>query len=358
MIDNLNSGLDLSILDKINIPKLEGAIAPKDIDPIGDFPPLTFEEIPDEEPDPLEDQPEEAPLTPESPPSSEESLNRVWLEWATDRGLVDPIKPEEFEDSDEFILKSINKRIEKEVNQYKDTLPAPVKALIDNWEEGVPLEQLINVESRLTQYSSLTDEAIKENPELQKILIQHLLVSQEIEPEEIDKEIESYETANLLEAKALNAQKQLIKLEQRAKQSLLSQAQAENERKNQEYLEGINKFKQSVMEKKEIIPGIPLTEEHKKAIIDFTTKPVAKDERGQSINALKKMELEDPDFLVKLAYVAGVLKWDLSAIEQKANTQAVKKLKETVKTYKEESPLNKVDIKTVKAALRSIKRSF
>lgn len=365
MTEGMNNGLDLSILKDLNIPSIDTKSTPANEDgfvddtnmddlPVIDDPLNAPIQESEEDSSEEEVSEEELETEPAEEGSGDESVNKIWYEWAKERGLVDDSSDEEFEDSEEFLLKKFNARIEKDVEAYKDSLPPKIKELINHWEDNVPLEDLIAIESRQMEYASIKPEDIAENIELQKRLVSDWLYSQGFDESEIPSEIEKYEQAMLLEDRALTAQKKMAKFMEVQKGKLIEQAKYEQEQAKVRYEQSLKDFEKSVYDIKEIFPEVPLSEPQKKKIVELITKPVARTEDGRVINGLKKMELEDPNFLIKLAYMA-TLNWDITTITKKAAEAAPAKLRKSVKTY-QENKLAKVDLKAVKSALSSLKR--
>ena len=280
----------------------------------------------------------------------EESPVKVWAEFAAERGLIDLEENEEIGDSEEFLVEKFNKKVESVFNNYKESLPDSLKQLLNAYEKGIPLDNLLDIESRIMEYSSIDEEKLSENTDLQKNIIKEYLKFQDYTDDDIDNKIEKYEDNLLLESESKHAIKKLIKIEEREKENLVKEAEKAEQENMRVYNERVANFSKSIMEKEEIIPGISVTKEQKEAIIKMTTKPVAVLKNGMPVTALKKMEMEDPDFLSKLAYMA-LVNWDLSSIERKAATKEVRKIKEKINTYKD-SGLSKLDIGTIKKAVK------
>jgi hypothetical protein len=287
----------------------------------------------------------------------EDSPIKVWAEFCSERGLIDIEDGEEVGDSEEYLITKFNQKVDKVVKNYKENLPAPIKELLDAYEQGIPVDELMEREARIAEFSQIDKEKLAEDVSLQKELVKSYLRSQDYEEDEIQSKIEKYEDNLMLEGEAAFALKKLVKLEQQEKAYMVEQTKKAQEAQMKQYQERVDNFKKSVMDKEEIIAGIPLTKEQKEKIINMTTKPVSMLKDGTPVTALKKMELEDPDFLTKLAYVAGVLNWDLSTVERKAATKAARQVKAKVNTYKE-STLGKLDLSTIKKAVKINQQSL
>ncbi len=355
--------LDLSILDdsRLNIPTIDGKIKSEEVitdedqviaevDSIesigGDLVTEELESIPFEDNESIEEDEEET----QEDEVVEESAIKLWADFASERGLIDIEDGETIEDSEEYLIKKYNQKVEKAVDTYKNSLPEDLRTILEAYELGVPLTDYLEAESRISNYSSVDADKLKEDVKLQKDIMKAYLRAQEYEDSEIEAKIEKYEENLLLEDEAAHALKKLVKIEQRQKDQMLEEAKKQKANYEKQYEERLTTFKNNVMAKEEIIKGIPVTKEQREAIINLTTKAVAVTKDGSPITALKKMELEDPDFLIKLAYMAS-LNWDLSTIKRKATTQAVRTIKKGVDSDKP-SPLAKLDLNIIRKAVK------
>ncbi len=284
----------------------------------------------------------------------EDSPIKVWAQFAAERGLIDLEDGEDIGDSEDFLIEKFNKKVENVFKEYKKSLPETLQELIDAHEKGLSIEDLLESEARIMEYSSIDTDKLKENTELQKNILREFLKSQDFEDDEIERKIEKYEDNMLLEDESASALKKLIKYEEKYKAQALKEAEENTKKQKVEYEKRLKEYSDTVMGMEEIIPGIPTTKEQREAIVKLTTKPVAVLKNGMPISALKKMEMEDPNFMTKIAYIAGVLNWDLSSIERKATTKASRQVRKDVDTYAEggKSPLSKLDLKTIRKAIK------
>ena len=177
--DDALEGLDLSVLQNITVNPDEDAKKDKEkdespsifepqlkIQEVDEIPEDKKEEVKVEEVEPseevkeeikdepasetkTEDKEEPVSETTETSETEEETENafRIFAEMQRDKGLID-FKDEEFEENDEWLLSKISDTIEYKVNEYKDTIPSEIKYLLDNYEAGVPLGDLINMQNK------------------------------------------------------------------------------------------------------------------------------------------------------------------------------------------------------------------
>ena len=107
-----------------------------------------------------EDKEELVSETSETSEEEEEAENplRVFAEMQREKGLID-YKDDEFEDNEEWLLNKVSETVDYKVSEYKDTMPAEIRYLLENYEEGVPLTNLLNMQSQEQVYESITPEA-------------------------------------------------------------------------------------------------------------------------------------------------------------------------------------------------------
>lgn len=363
-------GLDMSILDKMNIPAIEqqappaqekatedtklpknvireeDLIAPdfKEVNSIADFTGGTVET-----PAPVVE--ESVPTEPEVVTPTE-SLNKVWSEWASEKGLIENFKPEEFEDSEEFIIRKFEEKVENTFNSWIEKLPPTLTELIKNYREGVPLDRLIDIESRITEYSGIKAEDLEKNEDLQKMLVADFLGKDDLfSDEEIEAQIQEYQDTALLFKQAQKVLPKLIQLEKAAKQNEIKQAQDAQKSAENRYNEWATSLKNKISSVEEVIPGYKLDDNSRKKIFDSLTKVVGRDKEGRPINAIAKHRIDDPNYDIKVAFISEILGFDLSSAERKAMTRTTQQVRQTSTPAVVDSKLGKVDIATIKRFL-------
>lgn len=308
-----------------------------------------------------EEEEEEEVIVPdeENEPVADDA-NKVWAEFAREKGFIE-FKDEEYDPTDtEFLTKKLEERdqrnLEVAITEYKEQLPKPIKELLDKYEENVPLMELIESRSRSQEYKNITAEDL-EDENVQNQILSVFFDSQELSAEEQRERKEKYEATGLKEEEARFALKSLVKMEAKYEEALTNQARVDAERNRVRVEENLKLFEKSIMDKKEIFAGIPLTDDHKKRLITTITKPIGTKD-GVPYNKLNKMQMDDPDFLLKLAYVADILNWDLKPLERKATTAATKQIKQTVKAYTDDKTDAKLarSIAVARKALKAFKQ--
>lgn len=347
-------GLDLSVLNKDNLsatPGLDIKIGKSidSIDSIGKEPveiPEEEEEESEEDETPEENEPskpqkktkklpaedeEDAEEEEESPlePSGDQSALRIWANLQRDKGLID-FTDEEYEDNEEFLLTKVQEKIENGIDEgieeYKNSLTPEGKEILEAIESGIPLNSLIERNAEIANYENIKERDILENESLQKSLIRNLYTIKGYSKELVEKKLQRFEDSGLLADEALDAKEELLEY---------SRQQKEEEKNNQikQQRDRIEKFESWKKETKEfldknseLVPGFKVSPKQKEVIYKGLTEF---DKDGK--NAFQKAIDSDPQFNMKVAYMALALNWDFSSFDKQAATKVAKGLKDALR---------------------------
>lgn len=241
----------------------------------------------------------------------------------------------DFDGTIDGLVSAVDKEILYGVESYKESLPPVIKELIDNYEEGVPLEDLIATKSREISYNNITEDKLEEDSNLQKEIIRQYLESTGLKENKIKKLIETYEDTDELfnEAKdALGEIKDILKKEQ---EYIKKEQEKERKIAEQRTKELLNTVETTINKTEEIVPGIKLNDKIKKEIYSSMTQPTGRDADGNPINKVMEIRAKDPiKFEMTLHYLAslGIFegKWD--KVISTAKTSSVKELEKLIKS--------------------------
>lgn len=248
----------------------------------------------------------------------------IFASMLAESGLIDYDESEEYDESK--LVEAVENKIVSEIEAYKESLPSVIKDLINNYEEGVPLKELLEKEKSIEEYKSIDIDSVEDDENLQKKLVRDLLSKTGFDKDEIEERINDYEDSGILEKEAKRALNKLITLEEKEKEEFIKAQKEEFRLREQRYNEYITNLKNTIEKSEEFIPGLKVTKEEKRKLIEGIFKT---DKNGK--NAIVKARENDPNFDLKVAYAALILNWDFSKIEQKATTKATKKLAEAIK---------------------------
>ena len=383
--DNILEGLDLSVLDSITSnPKAEekqpeaAGEETKTEDPGIFNPELKIQEV-DEIPEPKteeekpsteevkEDEPqaeaveedteEQVSETTEASETEQDTEDdgaalKVFAEIQRDSGLID-FKDDEFENSEEWLLDKVQETINNKVEEYKENMPEEIKYLLDNYEAGVNMYDLINMSAGEKSYENVTAESLKENGSLQKMLIKDLLSRSGWSDERITRKLERYEDTGVLYEEAEDALASLKDLQKTEKENMIKAQKEEQKQRIEAHEKWLGDLKDHIGKKEEILPGFKLSPKDKDNLYKGITKL---DKQGK--NEIMRMREKDPEFDLKIAYLATVLKWDFSAFERQSTTKSTRKLADAIKSTKKtgsrpsRGTSKNVDFDTMRKSLR------
>lgn len=288
----------------------------------------------------------------EAEPTDDISPIRAIAEWAGTKGIIE-FDAEKFEDSEDYLETKLNDVVNNKVQAYKEELPEVIHDLIKNYEEGVPLMELIDSKSREMEFSSISEKALEEDVDLQKEIIRQHLANQDYKEDAIEKKIKRFEDNVMLEDEAKEALDKLKAFEVKYQANLIKETAARKAQADREWKEQLQSIEKTIMTADEIIPGIKLTKEEKQKLYEGYIKFDAKRET-QLTKALKA----DPLANLKIAQFFLLLNGDVSNIKTKLKTEVTKEVKKTVNTYKEkDNPFSKVDLKKVARAMEQVKKA-
>ena len=375
--ENPLDGLDLSVLDNITPePKAEEKATEEKTEDPGIFnPELKIQEV-DEIPTKIEekDEPEveaateqeeevpqekveeEAPIsdTTEGKQEQEEDGQDplfVFASMQRDAGLID-FKDDEFEGSEDWLLSQVEKSVADKVSEYKESMPPEIRYLLDNYEEGVPLNNLIEMSSKEQTYDSLNEANVEKDASLQKALVKDLLTRSGWSQERIQKKIERYEDSGVLLEEAQDALASLKDIQKAEKENYVEQQKQEQKQRAEAHKQWLDDLNDHISKKEEILPGFKLSPKDKTNLYNGITKL---DKSGK--NEIMRMREKDPEFDLKIAYLATVLKWDFSAFERQSTTKSTRKLADAIKGTRKtgsrpsRGTSNSVDFDTMRKSL-------
>jgi len=277
----------------------------------------------------------------------EVSIIQGLSEWAKSKGLFD-YKEEEFEDSEDFLERKLVEKSKQFSEEWKSSLPPLVKEIIDNYQEGVPLDELVYSKSREIEYSGITDKELESKEDLQKKLISDWLYTQDYTEDEVTSKLKKLEDAMLLEDEAKTALRKLKTYEVKYQEQLKAQVAEAKQAEEKAFKEKVQSIQSEILSSEEIIKGIKLSKEERQKIADAYTKL---DSKGET--ALTKAIKSDPQAWYKITQFMVSLGGDLSKVEQKIKTDTTKQVKNSVNTYKETPGLNKL---TSPESLKAMKK--
>jgi len=379
--DDALEGLDLSVLSNITVKPEESDAKVEDkgeeensifqpqlkIQEVDELPEEEKEEVKvekseeddkavEDEAPTAEEKDSEEPVSEKEEESSDEEDEgdalRVFAELQREKGLID-YNDDEFEGNEEWLLAKVEDTVNSKVQDYKDSMPSEIKYLLDNYEDGVPLNNLLNMQSQEQVYESITLESVEKSEALQKNLVKDLLMKSGWSEERANKKIQRYEDAGVLYEEAEEALSSLVDVQKQQKEDYVVKQKEEQKQRIQAHEQWLGDLKDHITKKEEILPGFTLSVKDKDNLYKGITKL---DKNGE--NEIMRLRKKDPEFDLKIAYLATVLKWDFSAFERQSTTKSTRKLAAAIKSTKKtgsrpsRGTSNNVDFNTMRKSLQ------
>lgn len=249
-----------------------------------------------------------------------------------EEGILPNMDLEKFDGTADSLKQAMVEEIIGAVEYYKDSLPDRVKNLINNYEEGVPLEKLLNIDKDEVEFESISEDSIKEDVTLQKRMVENYLKkTSKFSDKKIKTMIQYYEDSGELETEALSATEELKELVGKEREESVKEAKLQQQRaqeKSQQDLADLNKKIQGM---DEIIPGMKVNTKVKNDLVKSLTTPVGKDMNGNPVNRIVAARMENPiDFEIKLHYLFEITKGfkDFSKLVEKGKKDSIREFED------------------------------
>lgn len=254
-----------------------------------------------------------------------------------DEGILPGLNLEEFDGTSTGLMDAMNKEINEGISYYKSSLPEEISKLVDNYEEGVPLNTLLQIDNQRKQYNAIKEDQLVDNKDLQKALIKDLYKqTTKFSEEKIDKLIQRSDDLDDLEEEAKSSLTDLVTLQDEYEAEALEKAKQDRLNAEKKQKESLDTFKNTLEKYDEIIPGVKVNKNIKDSIVKTMTTPVAQDEYGNPINEITKYKLENPyTFDITLSYLYNVTKGfsDWSVLSASGKKAAIKDFETSVKKH-------------------------
>lgn len=292
-------------------------------------------------------------------PNQDEKISplKVFAQMLGDKGIID-FEDDKFEDTDDYLFNKVVDQIKGGIDSYKESLPPKVKEIIDNYEDGVPLQSFLEREATIDDYKAYDDKKIEENELLQKSLLRNYYSLKGVNDTKAENKLKRLEETGTLADEAKDARDEIVEILESEKKLEAEQVKLQRQERAKDYNNWLTGLKKEIDTRQEVIPGFKLTDKQKEKLYNGITKF---DNEGK--NEVMKAREKDPDFDIKVAYLATVLNWDFTAFEKKANSKTAKSLREMLDTdrfssggssSRTESKNSKLDVNVMRNALNNL----
>jgi hypothetical protein len=284
--------------------------------------------------------------------STQEETIKKWGEFFKENELLtDDELGEDFDGSQENLIEAFKKReirvgLEM-VDDYKSQLPSMIKLLADNWEEGVPLTELLNIKSNQIRYANITDEKIEESEETQKaVYSEYLRKTTKYSDSKIEKEVKRLVELDELKDEAKDVLKELKSLEAEAEETIRRETKKEQDERKEANKKAIQTYEKIAKSTKEVIPGLKIDDKIQEDVLKKVINPIGIDGNGNPVSYINSIRNENPyEFDIKLNYLMVITK-GLTDFSKITNTASTKVTKELGKALEIGAPKGKNNIST------------
>lgn len=290
--------------------------------------------------------------------SSQEELLKGWGEYFKENEILAEDDLEGFNGTPDSLIEAFKKReirvgLEM-VDDYKSQLPDMLKYLADNWEDGVPLTDLLNIKSNQIRYENITDEKIEQSVDTQKaVYADYLRKTTKYSEAKIEKEVSRLVELDELKDESKDALKELKAIEAEAEEIIKKETKKQREARIEANKKAIQTYEKTAKSIKEVIPGIKIDQKLQEEILRKTIDPVGVDGNGNNVSYIQSIRNEDPyTFDIKLNYLMVLTKGltDFSKITNTITTKATKDLNKVLNTAAPKGK-NNIDASAKKSVL-------
>lgn len=244
---------------------------------------------------------------------------------------------DETDDPEEALFEAIHSQVQNSRDEWIASLPPRVKHIVENYKEGVPLNQLLQLEAQSDAIENIDENSIATNEGLQRDLITQFYKTKGFSDTKINKLIERAEDLDELEDEAKDAYTELKAINDQQKEQLKVQAAQQRKAAEENRKKQLELLDTTLNEAKEIIPGIPVNKKIKNEIKEYMTKPIEIDENNTPISYVQKKRMEDTmGFDMKLNYYIK-----LGLFDKEPNMDALKNTAKTKAGYQFKKELEK-----------------
>lgn len=253
-----------------------------------------------------------------------------------EKGFLPHLDMDEFsneEDPVDALTSAIRNEISIANEGFINSFPKELLDMARAVANGVPLSQLKDNKLQELEYTTISEDKLTEDTNLQKKLVRNYLKEKGFKDAKIEREVTRYEDLGDLETEAKDALEELKSISKQ-KQEYAKQEYAER----QKQLEAQNKqllgnIQNSIETTEEIIPGLKMNKTVKDNIYATMTQIVDQDANGTPMNGIMAARAQDPvafdtvvSYLINITSKNGKPFTDWGKLGKVAKTNAAKDL--------------------------------
>lgn len=192
----------------------------------------------------------------------------------------------------EKIIELVQNEINTRVNEYKNSLPKDVKEILDGYDDGANLDDIMSIKKTQIVFSKIKPEDLEDNEDLKRKVLQKDLELKGMSPEDIEEEIADIFSLGKEDTKSLKALNNILRKAGEEMERVKREAKEQAELQQRQYTDRVNSIQKAVSETTEV-GGVPVTKKIQDTAFKAMTVAVAEHD-GVAINAITKSRLENP----------------------------------------------------------------
>jgi hypothetical protein len=232
-------------------------------------------------------------------------------------------------ESEEDLTEAWQDSVGSAVSEWKSSLGQDSQKFIDYLEQGGDPQNYIQKKASFN-YLKTTDAQVQGDETIQKNILRDLLTREGYDLQEITDKVKDYEDSGLLEKESMRAFKKLKGIEAQEDNGIVEGQKQENIKRQEAYKQYLGTL-QSMINQKSDIAGFPISENQKKALYEYMTRP-STEINGQPATKLQSDINGDPDGQLKMAWLY-MNKFDFTKFKKKAESSAASGLRESLGRY-------------------------
>tara|TARA_R100000152_G_C6776749_1_gene206092 strand:- start:71 stop:1285 length:1215 start_codon:yes stop_codon:yes gene_type:complete len=296
-----------------------------------------FKEENVEEKEEVEENVEEKPAKKETIEAEDENEFSLFAKMLAEKEILDI--DEDFDSTEQGLIdafeKSINARVNEEINSFQQSLPQEGKELLAHLMNGGRVSDFTNAYSG----TDVLNLDISKSEQNQRAVLTEFLKLRGDSNEEIQETLNDYKDLGKLGKNAEKAKARLAEYHSQQRKQLAKKQEESKKMQEQKRVEVINTIQETIKDSQEI-KGFPLSRKHKKDLVSYMTNANVKitgaDGNPTYVTKFQADEMEASqeidDFILR-AYLR-MTKFDLSGTKKKAVSNYSSKLKSALQNKK------------------------
>ena len=217
-----------------------------------------------------------------------------YAKYLKEEGILPNFDIEKFDGSIDGLREGMFTEINQGVEAYKSSLPDAVKHIINNYEAGVPLERLFQIDADRAKYTSISEEDLSNEDSQKELVRDYLSKTTKYSSERIERDIQRLVDLQELESEAKSILPELVTMQNDIEKQELEYVQQQKVVAEENRLKELETLQKTLEATEEIIPGNKMSNLIRQKIFKNLTTPVGYTEQGHPLNKLGAYRQKEP----------------------------------------------------------------